>query len=36
MDSRIDNLTSNRDSIETYARETYHFAAPGDDVYIAE
>ena len=34
MDSRIDNLTSNRDSIETYARETYHFAAPGDDVYI--
>ena len=36
MDSRIDNLTSNRDSIETYARETYHLAAPGDDVYIAE
>ena len=36
MDSRIDTLTSNRDSIETYARETYHFAAPGDDVYIAE
>lgn len=36
MDSRINNLTSNRDSIETYARETYHFAAPGDDVYIAE
>ena len=36
MDARIDNLTSKRDSIEAYARETYHFAAPGDDVYIAE
>jgi len=36
MDTRIDNLTSNRDSIESFARETYHFAAPGDDVYIAE
>lgn len=36
MDARIDNLTTNRDSLESYARETYHFAAPGDDVYIAE
>ena len=23
-------------SLETFARETYHFAAPGDDVYIVE
>ncbi len=36
MDSRIDNLTTNKDSVEAFARERYHFAAPGDDVYIAE
>ena len=36
MDSRIEALTTNTDSIEAFARERYHFAAPGDDVYIAE
>jgi len=36
MDARIDALTNNRDSVEAFARERYHFAAPGDDVYIAE
>ena len=36
MDARIDALTSNKDSVEAFARERYHFAAPGDDVYIAE
>lgn len=36
MDSRIEALTTNKDSIEAFARERYHFAAPGDDVYIAE
>ena len=36
MDSRIDALTTNKDSVEAFARERYHFAAPGDDVYIAE
>lgn len=34
MDGRIHSLTSNKDSLERYARETYHFAAPGDDVYL--
>jgi cell division protein FtsB len=36
MDAEIEDLTHNRDSIEAYARETYRFAAPGDDVYIVE
>jgi len=36
MDAEIEDLSSNRDSLETFARETYHFAAPGDDVYIVE
>ena len=36
MDQEIDHLRNNRDSLESFARETYHFAAPGDDVYIAE
>ena len=36
MDSRIESLTSNRDSVEAFARERYHFTTPGDDVYIAE
>ena len=36
MDARIEALTKDRDSLETFARERYHFAAPGDDVYIAE
>jgi len=36
MDAEIEDLTNNRDSIEAYARETYGFAAPGDDVYIVE
>ncbi len=36
MDAQIENLSKNRDSLETFARETYHFAAPGDDVYIVE
>ena len=36
MDAEIRDLCSNRDSLETFARETYYFAAPGDDVYIVE
>ena len=36
MDREIDNLRNNRDSLESFARETYHFAAPGDDAYIVE
>lgn len=34
LDRQISNLSANRDSLERYARETYFFAAPGDDVYI--
>ena len=34
MDAEIRSLTNSRDSLEKFARETYHFAAPGDDVYL--
>lgn len=36
MDREIQDLSHNKDSAEAFARETYHFAAPGDDVYIVE
>lgn len=36
MDAEIERLSSNRDSLEKFARETYHFAAPGEDIYIVE
>ena len=36
MDREIKNLRDNPDTLETFARKTYHFAAPGDDVYIVE
>ena len=36
MDAEIQSLTNSRDSLEQFARETYHFAAPGDDVYLIE
>ena len=36
MDAEIQSLTHSRDSLEKFARETYHFAAPGEDVYIIE
>jgi len=35
---RLDNqkrvMSSQRDSLEQFARERFYFAAPGDDVYI--
>lgn len=34
MDSQIHGLTSNRDSLELFARESFGFAEPGDDVYV--
>ena len=34
LDSRIEDLTTNRDSLEKFAREHFYFAAPGADVYI--
>ena len=36
MDAEIQALTNSRDSLEKFARETYHFAAPDEDVYIIE
>lgn len=36
MELRIENLRHNRDSLETFARETYNFAKDSEDVYILE
>ena len=36
MDNEFKALTTDKDSLESFARESYHFAAPGDDVYIVE
>ena len=36
MDSQIHGLTSDKDSLERYARENFGFADPGDDVYVVE
>ncbi len=36
MDKAIKDLSCDRDSLEGFAREEFHFAAPGDDVYIDE
>ncbi len=36
MDSQIQMLSNDRDSLEEFARENFYFAAPGDDVYIYE
>ena len=34
MDKQVQMLSTDRDTLEEFARETFHFAAPGDDVYI--
>ena len=36
LDKQIQLMSNNRDSLETYAREHFGFAAPGDDVYMEE
>jgi len=36
LDERITARTSDRDSLETYARERYHFSAKDDDVYLVD
>lgn len=36
MEQRIKMLESDRDTLEKFAREQFHFAEPGDDVYITE
>ena len=34
LDSQIDAMSTNRDTLEKFAREQFLFAEPGDDVYI--
>ena len=36
MNQNIEELETNRDSLEKFARERFHFAAPGEDVYLIE
>ena len=36
LDSEIEGLSNNRDTLEKFAREQFLFAEPGDDVYIVE
>ena len=36
LDKRIDMMKNDRDTLEKFAREQYHFAAPGEDVYVVE
>ncbi len=36
LEARIRQLTDDRDSLERFAREQLHFAAPGDDVFIVQ
>ena len=36
LDVRIDLLVTDRDTLEKFAREQFHLAAPGEDVYILE
>ena len=34
MDKRINMLKTDKDTLEKFAREQFHFAAPGEDVYV--
>ena len=36
LDATINALRTDRDSLEKYARETYLFSAPGEDVYVVD
>ena len=36
LDRKVEMMSGNRDTLETYAREEFFFAAPGDDVFIVE
>lgn len=36
LDLKIKQLTDETDSLEQFARETFFFAAPEDDVYVVE
>ena len=34
LDKQIEAMSTNRDTLEMYAREHFLFAEPGDDVYL--
>jgi len=34
MDRRIRMISNNKDSLETFARENFNFASPGEEVYL--
>ena len=34
LDKQIDAMSTNRDTLEKFARERFLFAEPGDDVYL--
>lgn len=36
LDRRINMMSTDKDTLETFAREEFNFAEPGDDVYIIE
>ena len=36
MDKDINELKNNKDSLEKFAREQFHFAGPDEDVYLIE
>ena len=36
MQTRLNMLKNDQDTLEKFAREQFHFAAPGEDVYIIE
>ena len=36
MSRRLDMLRNDKDTLEKFAREQFHFAVPGEDVYIIE
>lgn len=36
LDKTINMMSNDRDTLEKFARENFHFAEPGEDVYIEE
>ena len=34
IDTQLEMLSSNVDTLETFAREKFYFSKPGDDVYV--
>lgn len=36
LDRRINMMSTDKDTLETFAREEFNFSEPGDDIYIIE